>query len=322
LRILLTFTGFHDPYSRGLIGEEDQPGPILSLLKARTFDAIYLLSTPNTEENTVGTLGVLAGHPNAQRVFAPLHDPTDYRAILKHLRSITCDIAERHPGAEYFVSVASGTPQMHACWVLLTASGDFPARILHVRPPRFVTADAPLVSEVDLDGAHFPVVRTRPSPIEAEEVREPDVQQVLGELGLVGDHPKVLSALNIAAVLAPSTAPVLILGATGTGKELVAKFIHRLSGRPLDRFVALNCAAIPKELAESVLFGPQRFRKSLLKVYCLGIGKVASPVPLQIKRANWSKPMAVRFSSTSSANYRWRPKPSCFGCWRTVWSTR
>lgn len=255
MRILLTFTGFHDPYSKGLIGEEDQPGPILSLLKVRSFDAIYLLSTPNTEGNAAGTLGVLAEHPGAQRVFAPLHDPTDYGAIFKHLRSITKEITERHPGADYFVSVASGTPQMHACWVLLTASGEFPARILHVRPPRFVTADAPLVSEVNLTGAHFPIVRARPSGIAAEEGREPDVQQALSELGLVGDHPKILSALNVAAALAPSTASILILGATGTGKELVAKFIHRLSGRPLEKFVAVNCAAIPKELAESVLFG-------------------------------------------------------------------
>ena len=49
LQILLTFTGFHDPYSKGLIAEEDQPGPILSLLRVRTFDAIYLLTTPNTK---------------------------------------------------------------------------------------------------------------------------------------------------------------------------------------------------------------------------------------------------------------------------------
>jgi DNA-binding NtrC family response regulator len=258
LRILLTFTGFHDPYSKGLIGEEDQPGPVLSLLKLRHFDAIYLLTTPNTENNTSSTVRALDTHPAAHRVSVPLNDPTDYGAILGHLRSITRDVVDRHPGAEYFVSVASGTPQMHACWVLLAASGEFAARILHVRPPRFVTAQAPQVSEIDLTGSHFPVVRARPFAIETSEEREVDVQQVFGELGLVGDHPKMLAALNIAAVLAPSAAPILILGATGTGKELVAQLIHRLSGRALDKFVALNCAAIPKDLAESVLFGHRK----------------------------------------------------------------
>ena len=200
------------------------------------------------------------GTPSSvQRIAVPLSDFTDYGAILAHLRSITRGVVDRHPGAEYFVSVASGTPQMHACWVLLAASGEFAARILHVRPPRFVTAQAPQVSEIDLTGSHFPVVRARPFLLETEEERKVDVQQVVGELGLVGDHPKMLAALNIAAVLAPSTAPILILGATGTGKELVAQLVHRLSGRPLDRFVALNCAAIPKDLAESVLFGKRFF---------------------------------------------------------------
>jgi transcriptional regulator with PAS, ATPase and Fis domain len=59
-------------------------------------------------------------------------------------------------------------------------------------------------------------------------------------------------------MLASSVAPILILGETGTGKELFARFVHRLSGRPFDRFVPLNCAAIPKDLVESLLFGHKR----------------------------------------------------------------
>jgi DNA-binding NtrC family response regulator len=258
LRILLTFTGFHDPYSKGLVGEDEQPGPIVSLLQARSFDLVYLLSTPNTERNTAATAAALKGRVELREVALPLQDPTDYGAILKNLRSITAAVAENFPGAEYFISVASGTPQMHACWVLLTSSGEFPARILHIRPPRFVTAEIPLVSEIDLTSPDFPVVRARVTAVQTADIAAPDVQEVLSELGLVADHPKMLAALNIAAALAPSSVPVLILGATGTGKELIAKFIHRLSGRPQENFVALNCAAIPKDLAESVLFGHRK----------------------------------------------------------------
>lgn len=44
MNILLTFTGFHDPYAVGLVGQEEQPGPILSLVGARVFDRVILFS--------------------------------------------------------------------------------------------------------------------------------------------------------------------------------------------------------------------------------------------------------------------------------------
>jgi transcriptional regulator with PAS, ATPase and Fis domain len=84
------------------------------------------------------------------------------------------------------------------------------------------------------------------------------MEAVLQQLGIVGDHPAARAVLEIGATLAPSEAPILILGETGTGKELFARFVHRLSSRPLDRFVPLNCAAIPKDLVESLLFGHKR----------------------------------------------------------------
>jgi transcriptional regulator with PAS, ATPase and Fis domain len=262
MKILLTFTGFHDPYAVGLIGQEEQPGPILSLVNARAFDQVILFSTPNAEKNTVATVKALRSlHPDLKVEVRdlPLADPTDYLAILTGLRAHLQDICEVAPQAQFFVAVASGTPQMHACWVLLTASGEIPARILHVRPPRFVSKDRPLVSEVDLTSPDFPLVRANVGAIEpAESLPPADVETALQQLGIVGDHPAVRKALEIAATLANSTAPILVLGETGTGKELFARFIHRLSGRPADRFVALNCAALPKDLVESILFGHKR----------------------------------------------------------------
>ncbi len=258
MRILLTFTGFHDPYSKGLVGEDEQPGPVVSLVNARMFDLVYLLATPNTARNTAATAVALKDKVALREVTIPLQDPTEYGTILKHLRSITASVVEEFPGADYFISVASGTPQMHACWVLLTSSGEFPARILQIRPPRFVTAERELVSEIDLTRAEFPLVRVRDALIEAPDTPPPDIRTALAECGLVADHPKMIGALEQAAALADSNAPILILGPTGTGKELLAKFVHRLSRRPFENFVALNCAAIPKELAESVLFGHKK----------------------------------------------------------------
>ncbi|MBT3293615.1 hypothetical protein HN378_05425, partial [Candidatus Peregrinibacteria bacterium] len=55
MNILLTFTGFHDPYSKGLIGDEEQPGPIITLVNAKSFDKVVLFSTPKTEKITFET---------------------------------------------------------------------------------------------------------------------------------------------------------------------------------------------------------------------------------------------------------------------------
>ncbi len=75
---------------------------------------------------------------------------------------------------------------------------------------------------------------------------------------IVGDSPALKKVLDQVATVAPSDATVLILGETGTGKELIARAIHRMSRRNNGAFVKLNCAAIPTGLLESELFGHEK----------------------------------------------------------------
>jgi transcriptional regulator with PAS, ATPase and Fis domain len=258
--VLLTFTGFHDPYFKGLVDQEEQPGPILSLLSTRSFDHILLFDTPKTQRVTQETKKAISRlHPDSEVhvLEINLDDPTNYQDIFKGLRSHLKNIINRFQNASFYIAVASGTPQMHACWVLLAASGEIPARILHVRPPQFVTKKNPPVSEVDLSSREFPTVRAQADPILVEE-NEPDVDSARIQLGIVGDHPAMQRALEMGALLAPSHSPILIFGETGTGKELFARFIHRLSGRSREAFIAVNCAAMPENLVESLLFGHKK----------------------------------------------------------------
>jgi len=74
----------------------------------------------------------------------------------------------------------------------------------------------------------------------------------------VGDSPPLQKVLDQVATVAPSNATVLVLGETGTGKELVARAVHRMSRRREAPFIKLNCAAIPTGLLESELFGHER----------------------------------------------------------------
>ena len=85
--------------------------------------------------------------------------------------------------------------------------------------------------------------------------------EIRGELdfeGIVGQSSALRHVLNLVETVAPSDSTVLLLGETGTGKELIARAIHERSRRKERALVKLNCAAIPTGLLESELFGHER----------------------------------------------------------------
>jgi DNA-binding NtrC family response regulator len=279
--VLLTFVGYRDPYYKSTVEGEELKGPILYLLSLRGFDAVYLFTAPNTMAIASETARALsATHPQtvAQVVSVPIDDPINYGQIIGGVRSAFRRIQRENASAAYSIATASGTPQMHASWLMLAASGEIPARILQARPPQFVSAGRQAIEEIDLRG------RPEPAPLQMMEQESarmalpgylpsetarwlesaavaqqpPLADRLRQELGIIGAHALFVNALEIAALLAVHTTPVLITGETGTGKEMVATFIHRLSGRPAEKLVAVNCAAVPEPLAESILFGHRK----------------------------------------------------------------
>ena len=80
----------------------------------------------------------------------------------------------------------------------------------------------------------------------------------MSTIDLIGSSPKFRALLTDVEMIAPVDSAVLIQGETGTGKEVIARAIHAASPRRNNRFIALNCAAIPGALLESELFGHER----------------------------------------------------------------
>jgi two-component system NtrC family response regulator len=94
--------------------------------------------------------------------------------------------------------------------------------------------------------------------LQEENARLQSVRESPATSGVVTRDPSMLRICRTIEKLAPTSATVLILGESGTGKELLARALHDLSPRRSERFVAINCAAIPETLLESELFGYEK----------------------------------------------------------------
>jgi formate hydrogenlyase transcriptional activator len=107
----------------------------------------------------------------------------------------------------------------------------------------------------NLAGAGFPNV----SELEDQQLHlETEISSDHGFENIVGKSRAIQSVLEQVAIVAPTDSTVLLSGETGTGKELIARAIHKLSSRRERPYVRMNCAAIPSGLLESELFGHER----------------------------------------------------------------
>jgi transcriptional regulator with GAF, ATPase, and Fis domain len=146
--------------------------------------------------------------------------------------------------------------------VPLTSDGKVIGMINHVnsRDGRKFSPDEVRAAEIVASMASQFIVRAR-----VHESLEKNVEQLRESLAkeqsarrILGESASMRKVREDIALVASSSANVLIMGETGTGKELTARALHHQSPRSLRPFVAVNCAAIPAELFESELFGHER----------------------------------------------------------------
>ncbi|MBL8740416.1 MAG: sigma-54-dependent Fis family transcriptional regulator, partial [Myxococcales bacterium] len=140
--------------------------------------------------------------------------------------------------------------------VVMTAFGTIPSAVLAVQKGAYHYLTKPL----DFQDLSIVVERAvERARLLAENARLRDKLRDRNPEGrIVGRHPKMLELFAMAEQVAASRATVLVLGETGTGKELVAELIHRASTRSEKPLVRLNCAALSESLLESELFGHER----------------------------------------------------------------
>ena len=116
-------------------------------------------------------------------------------------------------------------------------------------------ATAALTNPGSLAGVGFPSM----SAYEVQQLQRGSVMSAQDPFeGIIGKSPVLQKVLEQVAMVAPTDSTVLLHGETGTGKELIAQAIHKLSSRRDHTFVRMNCAAIPSGLLESEFFGHER----------------------------------------------------------------
>lgn len=197
-----------------------------------------------------GQGGVLVASPNSslrEQVRRSLHDRS-------------CALQEVSGGADALVKLESGE------WQLLFLDRRLPdldvEELMEVIKVRFPGIE---VVVLDSDSGSLPVSPWHswlqsPSQAPVPSVSQEDTTEaaVAPLPGMIGNSPKMQQLYRAVRLVARRNTTVLILGATGTGKELVARAIHQLSPRCAGACVVVNCAAIPETLLESELFGYAR----------------------------------------------------------------
>jgi len=200
------------------------------------------------------------------RLSPPRNDPLR-RAFdtLKPVIVNTCDADDIHPEG-YKIAVAEGFKNH---FFIPLANHDRGLGVLavgHTTEDVFAPKDVEFLSQasgqiaIALENAlaYREISELKDKLAQEKLYLEEEIRSELQFDQIVGHSPAITHVLQLVQTVAPSDSTVLLLGETGTGKELVARAIHDLSRRNQRAFVRLNCAAIPTGLLESELFGHEK----------------------------------------------------------------
>ncbi len=160
----------------------------------------------------------------------------------------------RVDGMEVLRTVSSEYPAVPV--IMITAFGSIDNAVSAVKAGAFDFIEKPFEQEQIRQIVEKAVKQA--SANQAAPSLRADDNSVAGRYGLIGESEKMQAVFEIIEKVADTPSTVLVTGESGTGKELVAKALHENSGRKNNPFIKINCAAIPKNLMESELFGYEK----------------------------------------------------------------
>ncbi|MCC7431314.1 sigma 54-interacting transcriptional regulator [bacterium] len=250
MKILLTFIGNNDCEGKG---------PILSILEKLSFDRLYLFYNSEKYLKPASQIRDYCqkNFPKMQVFYQEVasQNPTDYNTVYPALYEAVSKVKNENPDAKFTVSLTSGTPTMHSCWIFLKQGKTIDAKLIQVSRENGV-------SEVNFSLDDFPKIKS----VERQKVELTRLQRenktLKQKLPLVydfpGESPEIIEVKDKIKRFADSELSVLIHGESGTGKELVAEALHYNSRRKEKPFLPVNCSAIPENLFESEFFGHKK----------------------------------------------------------------
>jgi len=166
---------------------------------------------------------------------------------------IVTDLMMENKPAGMMILEEARTRQPWAKTIMVTAHGDIPTAKEAIRGGAYDFIEKPLDLDVFRNlvnrAAEAAVLRSQVDSLSDQLSREYSYE------GIVGASPSIRQVVRTVQQIAPTDIPVLLIGETGTGKDLVARVIHQNSRRSGQRFKPVNCAAFTESLLESELFG-------------------------------------------------------------------
>jgi DNA-binding NtrC family response regulator len=229
----------------------EQPGPIKTALSQGSFSEVHLLSNYHQAFHK----------PFLKWLKSPAHihpveidSPSDYPTIFQAADGVLGEVSRQSDLSTHNLAIllSPGTPAMAAVWVLLGKSR-YPAIFYQTHQGNLIPTKIPY----DLVDDFVPQLLRDPDR-HFQHLAAQSPSEIEGFEEIIGDSASIRMVVGRAQRAALRDVNVLILGESGTGKEMFARAVHQASYRKNQRFEAVNCAAIPKELLEAELFGHKK----------------------------------------------------------------